>query len=125
VLDVVISLRTVLVGLVFRSDDLALVEAWSVTSARFPVLLATLSDPDFLDVAEQDMSTYGLVGPEMQFRADQFRRCYAESDSVASVLREGSSILRSLSAIKSLNSSALVIADLCDGLTSQLTRTTM
>lgn len=122
VLEVVLELRSQLIALVSQHDESSeLSAAWEVSSARFPIVLSTLSSPEFLEDHEEALMTLGISGPEASFRVQQFRVLVDRGDLLGVVI-DGASLLRTLSHIELLGPSCRAIADFCDGVRSLLTR---
>jgi hypothetical protein len=121
-LEAVLTLRSQLISLVLQFPEPSdLAAAWEVTSARFPILLATLSSPEFLEDEEERLMTLGISGAEATFRVGQFSASTAGGDVRAAVV-DGASLLRTLAQVDPLNEACRAIADFCDGVSSMLTR---
>jgi hypothetical protein len=122
VLEVVLELRSQLISLVSHHDESSeLSAAWEVASARFPIVLGTLSSPEFLEDHEEALMTLGISGPEANFRVSQFRVCVDNANLIGVVI-DGASLLRTLSHVELLGESCRALADFCDGVRSFLIR---
>jgi hypothetical protein len=92
ILNAVLELRAELIATVSTYEDVdGLADAWEVTSSRFPIILATLSSPEFLE---------------------------ANEDALSGAFRDGASLLRTVSFINELAEPCRAVADFCDGLSS-------
>ncbi len=118
VLGVIHELRMRLIEMVSASAERdSLAAAWDVASARFPVILSTLSSPEFLEANEELLMSIGVSGAEADFRAEQFHDAVTQLDDFR-MLDDGASLLRSISRVELLSEAGNALADFCDGVRS-------
>jgi hypothetical protein len=118
ILNAVLELRAELIATVSTYEDVdGLADAWEVTSSRFPIILATLSSPEFLEANEDALLSLGVTGAETHFRVAQFRSLVRDGD-LSGAFRDGASLLRTVSFINELAEPCRAVADFCDGLSS-------
>ena len=117
-LPLLVELRSRLIAIVDRSSSAPLTLAWSVTSARFGVLLGALGDPEYLEANNDALLALGLCGPELAYRAAGVVTVPATHQQ--HWLRSAASILRSVAAMPTIGPDASALAGFCDALGLEL-----
>jgi hypothetical protein len=101
-------------------DSTLRTDAWHTVNGRFQLVVFTLTDPEYLEANEDLLTEFGLEGPEIEFRRDQFDRVIARQekpDGITQALRASKSILRSLAGLPIIGPTAHAIADYVDAVT--------